>query len=150
MVESILVKAQLPTVAGFVTNARTKLKRFLNPLPKVGQSAYFYVEERHWDTARVKCEVGNRSTHCVLAQAIAEQFKLPYVSVAGAGDVAASDKPMTYDYDSDDYPTAQYYFDVDETGAKLIQAFDRMPPTYDPEAYKPKVFPVMVTLERVA
>lgn len=141
MVEAIL--AQTPTINRWYANLVVRIRRFLNPLPSVGESTYFYVEERHWDEARLKCLTGSRSSHCVLAQAIAERFKLPWVSVGADGDVSAAEDVL---HKRDGY----YTFSVDEEGVDVITAFDYLPVGLEStEVKKPTLWPIAVTITRM-
>jgi hypothetical protein len=132
-----------------------RFRRWQNPLPAVGSSAMFWVQERHWDEARIKCQTGNRSTHCVLAQAIAERFAFPSVSVGSGGDVTAYELPgQIMEDEFGPYvfqPGDPIYFQTDDRGASIISDFDYLPMLgVDPEIRKPAEFPIAVWMTRIA
>lgn len=131
------MEAVLTYPRSIFSNLRIRIKRFFNPLPEVGSTTTFAVDERHWDEAKVSCNLPNnaRSSHCVLAQAIAERFDLNYVGVGGDGFVSA------YETATDD---TQLSFQVDESGVSIISAFDS-----GSQFRKPSVWPVYVEITRM-
>lgn len=116
--------------------------RLFHPVPAIGASTTFQVLERHWDDAVVACKYnGHRSTHCVLAQAIAERFRIPYVGVGGDGNVTAyykiSDPIM--------------YLEVDGTGVDIIERFDSAGKyNMNPQSENKPMFPITVSIKRLS
>src|SRR5687768_14018801 len=134
------VTATLPQGEGILAGIKRRFKRFVNPLPSIGDTTYFYVEEGHWDMARLACKSGSRSSHCVLSQAIAERFDFPFVSTGTDGDVFVSDSVTS----------PEIYFTVGDSGVDVIEFFDREPHVgTNPEYYKPAIWPIMVSITRL-
>lgn len=121
-------------------------RRFFGPrIPAVGETFSFVVTAQHWLRAKESCRLnGSRSTHCVLAQAIAERLRLPYVSVGGEG-VASAALDDSYDDGSN-----HLYFRVDNAGRSLIARFDSAEDDADPYYRMPNNFPFNITATRYA
>lgn len=119
------------------------VRRLFGPtIPAVGETFSFVVTADHWREAKQSCRItGSRSTHCVLAQAIAERLRLPYVSVGADGVVQAA-------FDETEDITNMLFFRVDRAGVKIISRFDSFEDDRDPTLGMPNNFPFEITAVR--
>lgn len=120
------------------------IRRLFGPaIPAVGETFSFVVTADHWLRAKESCRLtGSRSTHCVLAQAIAERLRLPFVSVGADGVVQAA-------FDQTEDLTDALFFRVDRAGVKIISRFDSFEDgVEDPTLGMPNNFPFEITATR--